>query len=595
MQSSRPARVIRRAIASGTCFVLMPFKPDLDELYSLTIKPTVERLRVLRCLRADEIYGPRPIMADIWRSIRQSKLVVAELTGRNPNVFYELGLAHAIQKPVILLSQNINDVPFDLRHVRVIIYSNTEQGRKDLQTKLQKTLHAVIKELEGPSFTQLYAVLEAEKRPTVPIGKGIEGLLRLLNSKEPSGITRALNRITTNFQERKKPKNCDPRILAAVLPHLESPFPEVQLTAIQALGAAGDTVHGQYLHKLLLSNNQVLVETTIKALGRIGDRSAVSQMLDMFTNPTYRACRIEILRTLGNMNHEESVPFLTEVVKDDNASQYERRVAIEILGDIQMEWKALDALLEFDVDALDVGLRCGLAEGLIEAEHPIHPQRIKKMETQLQRLLSDMSPEVRGRALAAWCMQSLEPFDGHLDRAFLWKQLENESVDVVFEFFWALTDYRAPFVSDDSSKLAGLAQRHPTLLNDVLVPLSDIGDESVADFMIQTYDKSAENRLWVLAYLSRIPSREALELLRREIQQQQDPSQVCLAAIALSRLGTENVIDLLLQRALDTYPWVQARVRLYLEERLPHTRSKRKQEELKEAMKKLALSSKGSD
>ena len=162
----------------------MPFKADLDELYARTIKPAVGRPGTLRCLRTDEIYGPRPIMTDIWKSIRQSKLVVADLTGRNPNVFYELGLAHAIQKPVILLSQNISDVPFDLRHLPVIIYSNTEQGRKKLQISLQSSLQTFTEEFEESSVAETYAVLEAEKQPVVPIGKNFERLLRPLNSKE---------------------------------------------------------------------------------------------------------------------------------------------------------------------------------------------------------------------------------------------------------------------------------------------------------------------------------------------------------------------------------------------------------------------------
>ena len=592
VRSRRLVRGTSRIVPSETCFVLMPFKADLDELYARTIKPTIERGGTLRCLRADEIYGPRPIMADIWKSIRQSKLVVAELTGRNPNVFYELGLAHAIQKPVILLSQNFSDVPFDLRHVRVIIYSNTEQGRKELQVKLQSTLQAFTEEFKGSSFAELYAVLEAEKQPIVPVGKSVERLLRSLNSKEPSETIRALTRIIGTFRERRKPKNCDPRILAAILPHLESSFPEVQLNAIHALGAAGDAVHAQYLHKFLLSDNPVFVESTIEALADIGDRSVSSLLLDMFSNPTYGSSRIGILRAIAKLDHEASISLLTKVVKDSNANQSEREVAMQILGEM-LGWDQMDALLEFDVDALDVGLRLELAEAIMKVESPFRPEKIKKLETQLGRLVSDSSPEVRGRALAAWCMHSYEPFYGELDRSYLWNRIENENTDVLVEFFLILGEYRGPFASHESSRLAGLAQKHPTILNAVLVCLSDIGDESVTDFMIKTYHESEEDRLWVLSYLSRIPSRKALKLLRGEIEQDQDPSHVSLAAMALSRLGVKNMIDLLLEKAFDSYPWIQARVRRFLEERLQRTASKRKKEELREAMKKLALGSKG--
>ena len=423
-----------RIVSSETCFVLMPFKADLDELYARTIKPAVGRPGTLRCLCADEIYGPRPIMTDIWKSIRQSKLVVADLTGRNPNVFYELGLAHAIQKPVILLSQNISDAP-SIFDTCVIIYSNTEQGRKKLQISLQSSLQTFTEEFEESSVAETYAVLEAEKQPVVPIGKNFERLLRPLNSKEPSETIRALTRIISTFKERKKPKNCDPRMVAAILPHLESPFPEVQLNAIQTLGAAGDAVHAQFLHKFLLSNNPVLVETTVEALGQIGDRSAASPLLDMFNNPTYGSCRIGILRTLTKLDHEDSVSLLTELVKDGNANQYERKVALEILGEMP-GWEALDGFLEFDVDALNVGLRLGLAEAIMKVESPFQPQKnSKKLGTQLGRLVSDSSPEVRGRALAAWCVHSFVPFDGQLERPFLWNRLENEDTDALFGFF----------------------------------------------------------------------------------------------------------------------------------------------------------------
>ena len=67
------------------CFVLMPFRSDFDAVYENAIRPAVNSSRGLSCLRADEIYGPRPIMADVWRSIRQARLIVADLTGRNPN------------------------------------------------------------------------------------------------------------------------------------------------------------------------------------------------------------------------------------------------------------------------------------------------------------------------------------------------------------------------------------------------------------------------------------------------------------------------------------------------------------------------------
>jgi hypothetical protein len=126
------------------CFVLMPFGDDmLQEVYEVHIKPTVERVG-LQCKRADDVLGPTPIMEDIWKGIHSARVVLAELTGQNPNVFYELGLCHAIGKDAILLAQDIKWVPFDVRHRRTIIYTPTPRGCKQLEEVLGKTLETML-------------------------------------------------------------------------------------------------------------------------------------------------------------------------------------------------------------------------------------------------------------------------------------------------------------------------------------------------------------------------------------------------------------------------------------------------------------------
>lgn len=94
------------------CFVLMPFKDPFNSYYDEIIKPAVEKTG-LKPIRADEIYGIETIMCDIWNTINSAKVLIAELTSRNANVLYELGLAHAIRKPVIIISQSIEDIPFE--------------------------------------------------------------------------------------------------------------------------------------------------------------------------------------------------------------------------------------------------------------------------------------------------------------------------------------------------------------------------------------------------------------------------------------------------------------------------------------------------
>jgi hypothetical protein len=102
-------------------FVIMPFAAAFDDVYELGIKASVEVLG-WECRRADEIIHNRDIMCQVCQGIRQARLVIADLTGRNANVFYELGIAHALEKDVILLAQDVGDVPFDLRPMNIIEY-----------------------------------------------------------------------------------------------------------------------------------------------------------------------------------------------------------------------------------------------------------------------------------------------------------------------------------------------------------------------------------------------------------------------------------------------------------------------------------------
>ena len=107
--------------ASGKCFVIMPFQPPFDEYYAEIYLPAIERAG-LTALQSAGIFSPGMFMSQVVQGIQSSTVIVAELTGRNANVFYELGLAHAYCKPVIMLTQEKDDVPADLQGLRWIGY-----------------------------------------------------------------------------------------------------------------------------------------------------------------------------------------------------------------------------------------------------------------------------------------------------------------------------------------------------------------------------------------------------------------------------------------------------------------------------------------
>ena len=83
-------------------------------------------------------------MQDIWVSICNSRLVIADCTGRNANVFYEIGLAHSVGTPVLLITQSPDDIPFDLRSIRYISYEYTPRGMVAFESALAASIDSMI-------------------------------------------------------------------------------------------------------------------------------------------------------------------------------------------------------------------------------------------------------------------------------------------------------------------------------------------------------------------------------------------------------------------------------------------------------------------
>lgn len=133
---------------NATCFVISPFGEPFDEYYEKIYKPAIEKVD-LQAVRADEVYGTGAIIEDIFDQIGSARMVICEATGKNPNVNYELGVAHALQKPAIIVTQSIADVPFDYRHLRVITYDQKKVHWADeLQAAILKTILAVLSDPE---------------------------------------------------------------------------------------------------------------------------------------------------------------------------------------------------------------------------------------------------------------------------------------------------------------------------------------------------------------------------------------------------------------------------------------------------------------
>jgi hypothetical protein len=124
-----------------TCFVMMPFGQWMDVCYRDVFIPAI-REAGMEAVRADELFSTGLVIEQIWEQISRAKVLLADLTGKNANVFYELGLAHAANKPVVFTTAQLEDVPFDLRHLRVATYDQRDPVWGD---KLRNMLSAYLK------------------------------------------------------------------------------------------------------------------------------------------------------------------------------------------------------------------------------------------------------------------------------------------------------------------------------------------------------------------------------------------------------------------------------------------------------------------
>ena len=120
-------------------FVVMPFSCELQPIYTDHMKTVAEKLN-RSIARADDFFTAGSVISDIWDGINAAKIVLADCSGRNPNVFYEIGMAHTLGKPVILTAQKKDDIPFDVQHIRAILYDFTPRGMQDYEENLFATL-----------------------------------------------------------------------------------------------------------------------------------------------------------------------------------------------------------------------------------------------------------------------------------------------------------------------------------------------------------------------------------------------------------------------------------------------------------------------
>jgi hypothetical protein len=130
-----------------SAFIVMQYGEPFDSLYRDVIAPVASEFGI-EALRADDVFVPGIVLQDILGGLIRATIVIAEVTPANPNVFYELGYAHALDKPTILLvergDQDGQRLPFDISGYRVIFYDNTIQGKSEVELNLRRYLGNIL-------------------------------------------------------------------------------------------------------------------------------------------------------------------------------------------------------------------------------------------------------------------------------------------------------------------------------------------------------------------------------------------------------------------------------------------------------------------
>src|SRR2546423_1370251 len=183
-----------------TCFTIMPFGGYFDSYYKDIFRPAIKAAG-LDPHRADDLYRPSAIINDIWSYTKNAKIILADLTGKNPNVFYELGLAHALAKPAILVTESLDDIPFDLRGLRIIQYDKNEPDWGNiLKDKIESSIKEILESPETavlPTFLNVKTTtskpsLTPQEKEVVQLKQDVDMLQRELRNMRDVGSSKRL-------------------------------------------------------------------------------------------------------------------------------------------------------------------------------------------------------------------------------------------------------------------------------------------------------------------------------------------------------------------------------------------------------------------
>lgn len=191
-------------------FVLMPFHSSFDDIYKFGIKGAAQDANAY-AERVDEQIFTEGILDRVFSQINKADVIVADMTGRSANVFYEVGYAHALGKTVLLLTKNVEDIPFDLKHRQHIVYKGSiEALREQLSEKLRWAIRNAknVETLDFEDYTDdpLPILIDGEK--IYPTSIGLSGP----RVKKRAGIGKANGFVVLKIEIRNWTQYAYPKV-----------------------------------------------------------------------------------------------------------------------------------------------------------------------------------------------------------------------------------------------------------------------------------------------------------------------------------------------------------------------------------------------
>jgi hypothetical protein len=309
-------------------FVAMSFDGRLAPVYLKVIKPVLEQSGY-ECRRADENHRIGMIVEQVQQEISQATLMLCDLTFNNPNVFYELGIAHALGKEPILLSQQAADLPFDVRHLRVITYVDDKCGLLDLRENLVDCLAKEVQNGPRPGA--------GPRPPTITIDlDDLESQRAAIFSNSPDARRWALKFLGNNRDKVSFDK----------IVHIATDrdmHPDIVRDAFTALFSIDREQARPFLLVQGLRYQQELLvrERVVELLGKYEpDKELLDQLFDQCGDSSWGVRRM-VCETLGRWGDNRAVARLRAMLNDSQAEV--RLAAVEALGRFRRDHLGDDA------------------------------------------------------------------------------------------------------------------------------------------------------------------------------------------------------------------------------------------------------------